>query len=113
MFEDGAVGAVSYGDGLAGVACGVLEGEVVRFESRTFDLDGLGEEGSAGLLCVKAVGDDDVFGRVAHAEKGDVGVVLRDDDALVIGAGSDLDEDAAGLLSGSMPAKDGGRAPSE
>ena len=31
----------------------------------------------------------------ADADERDVGVVLRDDDALVIGAGGDLDEDSA------------------
>ena len=48
VFEDAAVGAVGYGDGLAGVAGGVFEGEVVGFEAGAVDLDGLGEEGAAG-----------------------------------------------------------------
>ena len=34
-------------------------------------------------------------GRFADADEGDVGVVLGDDEALVVGAGRDLDEDAA------------------
>ena len=102
-----AVGAVGDGDGLAGVACGVFEGDVVGFEAGAVDLDGFGEEGAAGCFRVERVGDDDVFGRFAHAEEGDVGVVLGDDDALVIGAGGDLDEDAAGdpSLPGAGPAK--------
>ena len=90
-----AVGADGGGDGLAGVAGGVFEGEVVGFEAGAVDLDGFGEEGAAGLLGVEGVGDDDVFGRFAYAEEGDVGVVLGDDDALVVDAGGDLDEDAA------------------
>ena len=95
VLEDAAVAAVGYGDGLAGVAGGVLEGDVVGLEAGAVDLDGFGEEGAAGGLGVERVGDDDVFGGFAHADEGDVGVVLGDDDALVIGAGGDLDEDAA------------------
>ena len=37
-----------------------------------------------------------MFRRFAEADEGDVGVVLGNDDALVIDAGHDLDEDAAG-----------------
>ena len=48
VFEDGAVAAVGDGDGLAGVAGGVLEGDVVGLEAGAVDLDGFGEEGSAG-----------------------------------------------------------------
>ncbi len=95
VFEDAAVAAVGYGDGLAGVAGGVLEGDVVGLEAGAVDLDGFGEEGAAGGFGVEGVGDDDVFGGFAHADEGDVGVVLGDDDALVIGAGGDLDVDAA------------------
>ena len=50
VLEDCAVGADGDGDGLAGVAGGVLEGDVVGFEAGAVDLDGFGEEGSAGLL---------------------------------------------------------------
>ncbi len=95
VFEDAAVGAVGYGDSLSGVAGGVFEGEVVGFEAGAVDLYGFGEEGAAGLFRIERVGDDDVFGGFAFAEEGDVGVVLGDDDALVIGAGGDLDVDAA------------------
>ncbi len=95
MLEDGAVGADGGGDGLAGVAGGVLEGEVVGFEAVAVDLGGFGEEGAAGGFGVEGVGDDDVVGGLADAEEGDVLVVLGDDDALVVGAGGDLDEDAA------------------
>ena len=94
VLEDGAVAPDGDGDGLAGVAGGVLEGEVVGLEAGTVDLDGFGEEGPAGLLGVERVGDDDVFRGFAHADKSDVGVVLRDDDPLVIRAGSDFDEDS-------------------
>ena len=62
VFKDAAVAAVGYGDGLTGVACGVLEGDVVRFEACPVDLYGFGEEGSAGDLGVERVGDDDVGG---------------------------------------------------
>ena len=94
VLEDGAVGANSDGDGLTGVAGGVFEGEVVGFETGAVDLDGFRKEGAASLFGIQAVGDDDVFGRVAGAEKRDVGVVLRDVDALMIRTGRDLDEDA-------------------
>ena len=50
VLEDGAVGADGDGDGLAGVAGGVFEGEVVGFEAGAVDFDGFGEEGAAGLL---------------------------------------------------------------
>ena len=100
VLEDAAVAAVGDGDGLAGVAGGVLEGDVVGLEAGAVDLDGLGEEGAAGGLGVERVGDDDVCGGFAEADEGDVGVVLGDDDALVIGAGGDLDEDAAGRAVG-------------
>ena len=100
VLEDGAVAAVGDGYGLAGVAGGVLEGDVVGLEAGAVDLDGLGEEGAAGGLGVERVGDDDFFGRFAEADEGDVVVVLRDDDALVVGAGDDLDEDAAGSAVG-------------
>ena len=96
VLEDGAVAAIGYGDGLAGVAGGVLEGDVVGLEAGAVDLDGLGEEGAAGDFGVERVGDDDVVGGFAGADEGDVVVVLGDDDALVVGAGGDLDEDAAG-----------------
>jgi hypothetical protein len=95
VFEDAAVRANGCGDSLAGVACGVFEGDVVGFEAGAVDLYGFGEEGAAGLLCVQGVGDDDVLRSFAHAEEGDVRVILRDDDALVVGAGGDLDLDAA------------------
>ena len=62
VLEDAAVGAVGYGYGLAGVAGGVFEGEVVGFEAGAVDLYGFGEEGAAGLFCVERVGDDYVFG---------------------------------------------------
>jgi hypothetical protein len=100
VFEDGAVAAVGYGYGLAGVAGGVLEGDVVGLEAGAVDLDGLGEEGAAGGFGVEGVGDDDVGGGFAHADESDVVVVLGDDDALVIGARGDLDEDAAGCAVG-------------
>ena len=96
VLEDGAVAAIYDGDGLAGVACGVLEGDVVGLESGAVDLDCLGEEGAAGGFGVEGVGDDDVGGGFAGADEGDVVVVLGDDDALVVDAGGDLDEDAAG-----------------
>ena len=48
VLDDGAVGAVGEGYGLAGVAGGVLEGEVVGFEAGGVDADGFGEEGAAG-----------------------------------------------------------------
>ena len=89
--EDGAVAADGDRNGLTGVPGSVLEGKIVGLEAGAIDLHGFGEEGSAGLLRVERVGDDDVFRRFAHADQGDVGVVLRDDDALVIRAGSDLD----------------------
>ncbi len=98
VLEDGAVGADGGGDGLAGVAGGVFEGEVVGFEAVAVDLGGFGEEGAAGGAGVEGVGDDGVFGLGAEAEEGDVPVVLGDDDALVVGAGGDLDEDAAAGL---------------
>ena len=100
VFEDAAVAAVGYGDGLAGVAGGVLEGDVIRFEAGAVDLDGFSEEGAASDTGVERVGDDDVGGRFAEADEGDVVVVLGDDDALVVGAGDDLDEDAAGSAIG-------------
>jgi hypothetical protein len=50
--------------------------------------DGLGEEGAAGDAGIEAVGDDDVVGRVCPADEGDVGVVLGDDDALVVVPGT-------------------------
>jgi hypothetical protein len=53
VLEDGAVGAHGGGDGLAGVAGGVLEGEVVGLEVVAVDLGGLGEEGAAGSLGVE------------------------------------------------------------
>ena len=62
MLEDGAVGADGGCDGLAGVAGGVLEGEVVGFEAVAVDLGGLGEEGAAGVFGVEGIGDDGVFG---------------------------------------------------
>ena len=62
VFEDGAVGADGDGDGLAGVAGGVFEGEVVGFETGAIDLDGFSKEGAAGLFGIQAVGDDDVLG---------------------------------------------------
>jgi hypothetical protein len=95
VFEDAAVGANGCGDGLAGVAGGVFEGDVVGFETGAVDLNGFGEEGAAGVLCVEGVGDNDVFGRFAFAEESDVGVILGDDDAFMIGAGGDLDVHAA------------------
>ena len=95
VLEDAAVAAIGYGYGLAGVAGGVFEGDVVGFEAGAVDLDGFGEEGAAGGFGVEGVGDDDVFGGFALADEGDVGVVLGDDDALVIGAGGDLDVDAS------------------
>lgn len=113
VLEDGAVGADGGGDGPAGVAGGVLEGDVVGLERGAVDLDGFGEEGSAGLFGVKAVGDDGVFGALAGADEGEVGVVLGDDDALVIGAGGDLYIDAGGFsvfAEGVGGARGGGRA---
>ena len=41
-------------------------------------------------------GDDDGGGIGAFAEKGGVGPVLGDDDALVVGAGGDVEEEAGG-----------------
>ena len=102
VLEDGTVGADGGGDGLAGIVCCVLKGEVVGLEAVAVDLGGLGEEGSAGGPGVQGVGDDDLLRGLAHAEEGDVGVVLGDDDALVIGAGGDLDEDAAGRAVGTF-----------
>ncbi len=64
-------------------------------EAGGVDLDGFGEEGAPGGLGVEGVGDDDVRWGLAEADEGDVGVVLGDDDALVVGAGDDLDEGAA------------------
>ena len=96
VLEDGAVAAIGDGYGLAGIACGVFEGDVVGFEAGAVDFDGLGEEGAACGFGVEGVGDDDIGGGFAGADEGDVVVVLGDDDALVIDAGCDLDEDAAG-----------------
>ena len=59
------------------------------------DFDGFGEEGSACGFGVEGVGDDYVFGRAALADERDVGVVLCDDDAPVVSAGGDFDEDSA------------------
>ena len=95
VFEDAAVGAVGYGDGLAGVAGGILEGDVVGFEAGAVDLDGFGEESAPGGFGVEGVRDDDIFGGFACTDEGDVGVVLRNDDPLVIGSGGDLDVDAS------------------
>src|SRR3979490_1474787 len=58
VFEDAAVGAVGYGDGVVGVAGGVFEGDVVGFEAGAVDLYGFGEEGAAGGLGVEGVGYD-------------------------------------------------------
>ena len=62
VLEDGAVAAVGYGYGLAGVAGGVLEGDVVGLEAGSVDLDGFGEEGAAGYAGVERVSDDYVGG---------------------------------------------------
>src|ERR1017187_6510626 len=72
VFEDAAVATVGYSNGLAGVTGGVLEGDVIRFETRSVDLDGFGEEGAAGGAGVQRVGDDDFVGRFAQADQGDV-----------------------------------------
>lgn len=95
VLEDGAVGAHSDSDSLAGVAGGVLEGDVVGLEARAVDLDSFSKEGSASLFCIEAVGDDDVFGALTLADQCDVGVVRGDDDALVVCTGFDLYIDAA------------------
>ena len=100
MLEDAAVAAVGDSDGLAGVAGGVLEGDVIGLEAGAVDFDCLGKEGAAGGARVERVSDDDVGGRLAEADEGDVVVVLSDDDALVVGAGDDLDVDAAGCAVG-------------
>src|SRR3984885_13480664 len=65
VFEDAAVGTVGYSDGLAGIARGVFEGDVVGLEAGAVDLDGFSEEGAAGGFRVERVGDDNVFGRFA------------------------------------------------
>src|ERR1019366_7412837 len=91
VLEDAAVATVGYGDGLAGVptpasklagdpgvAGGVFKGDVIRFETRSIDLDGFGEEGSAGDAGAEGVGDDDVGGGFAEADEGDVVVILGD-----------------------------------
>ena len=96
VLEDGAVRADGRGDGLTGVAGGVLDGEIVGLEVVGVDFESLGEVGSAGLAGVEGVGDDDVGRSGTHADEGHAGAVLGDDDALVVGAGVDLDEDAAG-----------------
>ncbi len=73
-----------------------FEGEIVGFEAGVHRRVQFGEEeGSSGLFGIERVGNDDVFRLLAHADEGDVGVVLGDDDALVIDAGFDLDVDAA------------------
>ena len=100
VLEDAAVATVGHGDGLAGVPSGVLEGDVVRFEAGGVDLDGFSEEGAAGDAGIEGVSDDDFRRRFAEADEGDVVVILGDDDALVIDAGDDLDEDAAGRAVG-------------
>ena len=64
VLEDGAVGADSSGYGLAGVAGGVLEGDVVGLEAGSVDLDGLSEEGSASVFGVEGIGDDVSSGRL-------------------------------------------------
>jgi hypothetical protein len=99
MLEDGAVTAIGYGDGLSGVARCVFEGDVVGLEARAVDLDGFGEEGPAGRFGVQRVGDDNILGRLAQADEGDVRMILRDDDAFAVGAGDDLDIDAASMSS--------------
>ncbi len=95
VLEDGAVGADGDGDGLTGVAGGVLKGQVVGLEAGSVDADGLGEKGSAGLFGVHGICDDDVFGSLAFADEGDVGVVLRDDDALMVDSRFNFDVDAS------------------
>jgi len=95
MPEYGAVGAVGDSNGLTVVSSAVLDGEVVGFEARAFNLHSCGQVGSARLRCVERVGDDDVGGRFALTDESDVGVVLGDEEALVIGARDDLDDDAA------------------
>ena len=100
VFEDASVAAIGYGYGLAGVSGGVLEGDVVGLEACPVDLDGLGEESAACGLGIERIGDDDFAGSLAEADERDVVVVLGDDDALVIRAGNDLDEHAAGCAVG-------------
>ena len=94
VLEDSAVGADGGGDGLAGVAGGVLEGEVVGLEGVAIDLGCFGEEGAACGFGIEGVGDDGVLGCFAKTDERDVGVVLRDDDALVIDARNDGDDDS-------------------
>lgn len=99
VLKYGAVAAIGYGDGLSGVARCVFEGDVVGLEARAIDLDGFGEEGPAGRFGVERVGDDDILGRFAQAGERDVKMIPRDDDAFGVGAGDDLDIDAAGMSS--------------
>ena len=53
VFEDGSVAAIGDSDGLAGVAGGVLKGDVVGFKAGAVDLYGFSEEGAAGDLGVE------------------------------------------------------------
>src|ERR1035441_5965739 len=97
VLEDGSIGAHCGRDSLTSVAGGVFKSQVVCLKSCAVDLDSFSEEGSTGLFGVKAVGDDHIGGRLAHADQRDIGVVLRNDDALVIDAGRNLDKNAARL----------------
>ena len=96
VFENSTVAANCGGDSLTGITGGVFEGDVVCLEAGAIDLNSLGKEGPASLFGVERIRDDDVFGRLAHTKEGNVGVVLSDNDTLVIRPWSDVNEDAAG-----------------
>jgi len=96
VLEDRAVAAVSDSNCLTGIACSVLERDVIGFKSGAVDLYRLGEKGATRLLCVERVGNDDIFRRFAHPDERNVWMILGDDDSFVIDAGSDMDENATG-----------------
>lgn len=119
VLEDGTVGAHGGSNGLAGWAGFVGEGDVVGFKVVAVDLSCFGEECATGHLGVLAGGDDNLGGVFAEAEQRHTRAVLGNVDALVIGAGNDLNIDAAmrgfrgmveRLLDGGVVGRAGSRA---
>jgi len=66
-------------------------------EARTIDLDGFGEERATRLLCVEAVRDNNVRGRLALTDQRDVGMVLGYINSFAIDARFNFNEHPAKL----------------